>query len=369
MKVLSVSVADPPLSAARLRIERLADVLELMGHEVVRLQYSRIADESEATCSSPSHRTVIRTSSLSVWCRHLREVRSSGCDIVLAHTHRACFCALSGKLTRVPLVFDMHGDLVAETRLVRGQGSHGIMAARLISTLDMKASDMIACVSKRMMAYLSEIGIPRTRLAYVTNGVDLDSMKPPGREISERIRIELGAEDELVVGYVGGGQKWQGLDLFATAARACVKEKIKFVHLGAAGRTEAGNFIALPRISRDHVADYYSACDILVLPRPYHRSTEFAAPTKFPEYAAMAKPIITTPVGDPADYVRRYGCGLVAERCDAESLSEAIRFVAGMSKAEMDDMAKKSRKMAEEVFDWKRIGENLSESLTDLVRT
>ena len=42
--------------------------------------------------------------------------------------------------------------------------------------------------------------------------------------------------------------------------------------------------IFIPKIPRAQIPDYYSACDVLVLPRPSHPATEIAAPTKFAEY-------------------------------------------------------------------------------------
>ena len=64
-----------------------------------------------------------------------------------------------------------------------------------------------------------------------------------------------------------------------------------------------------------------------MLPKPYNKATEFAAPTKFAEYAAVGKPISTTKVGDAARLVDKYNCGVVVKDSSTGNLTRGIAYL------------------------------------------
>ena len=108
---------------------------------------------------------------------------------------------------------------------------------------------------------------------------------------------------------------------------------------------------------------YYAACDVFVLPTPKHPATQIVSPTKFAEYVAMGKPILSTDVGDPPQFIRTSECGFVVADNSIQSLIDGMGRFKGMTKSGLIEMGARSRKLAEENFDWNKIGSQLVEAL------
>ena len=100
-----------------------------------------------------------------------------------------------------------------------------------------------------------------------------------------------------------------------------------------------------------------------MLPRPNHLATDVAAPTKFAEYAAMGKPILTTDVGDAAELVAKYKCGIVVDSNDSEGLKNGVLELKKKSKDDLLNMGKNSRKLAEQEFSFKKMRDDLNSIL------
>jgi glycosyltransferase involved in cell wall biosynthesis len=290
---------------------------------------------------------------------------------VYANTGAAAFCSLSGRLTKTPLVFDMHGDLLQELLLRCGYSLNpkfmiNYLQFKIMDYANLKGSDQIICVSNRMIDYLhTSKGISLNKLEYVTNGVDLDFFKPEFDKVQE-FKEQLGFEDKLIFGYVGGFQSWQGTENLIKAAKSLNDDDIAFLIVG--GETtlpnrDNCNTIFIPKINRNEIPNYYSACDVLILPRPFHIATEVAAPTKFAEYTSMGKPVLTSNVGDAADLVKKYNSGIVVDNNHVNNLLNGFDQFKNLDDAELRRMGKASRKLAENEFDWKIVSKNLLKSL------
>jgi len=163
---------------------------------------------------------------------------------------------------------------------------------------------------------------------------DLDFYKPQAGDKVNRLRKALGLEKKLVFGYIGGFARWQGVENLIEATKGIDTPELACVIVGAENKSRQGNTVFIPRVTRGRLLDYYSICDVLVLPRPSHPATEMAAPTKFAEYTAMGKPILTTNVGDAAELVRKYSCGIVVPSNSPRDLAKGIMQFRGMPESE-----------------------------------
>jgi len=373
MKILSVCISVPGEDAAWWRISNIARILEFNGHEVHFVHYCRKASylKWENKELYADHSFVV-TSPMSVHIKHLKILRNGDYDLVYGNTHPSVFISFPGKLTKKPLVFDMHGGLVEEFLLENGFSFNPAFLSRFtlkkfIDFADLRFSNKILCVSKKMIEYLHDNkGIPLEKIAYVTNGVDLGFFKPLNDEKLEDMRKQLGIENKLVFGYIGNFQKWQGVENFIKAAKRIDDKDLAFLIVGGERGSIEDNIVFIPKIPRAQVPDYYSICDVLVLPRPSYPATEIAAPTKFAEYAAMGKPILTTNVGDAAGFVREYKCGVVVEDNKVENLVKGINEFKDMSEEELKELGEKARKLAENEFDWDIVGNNLLKAVESL---
>jgi len=362
MKILSVCASVPGEGVDWWRILNIAKILESNGHEVHFVHYCRkVSYEKLKNKEAYVKHSFIIIPSMSIPIKHLKILHNRDYDLVYGNTHLGAFFSLFGKFTKIPLIFDMHGGIVEESLLLnRSKVTLNIFLYKLIDFMDLHFSNKILCVSKKMIKYLhNQKGIPLEKMAYVTNGVDLEFFKPMENEKVKRLREELGLEDKLVFGYIGGFQKWQGVENFIKAAREIDDKEIAFLIIGGEKKLKGNNIFFIPKIPRTQLPDYYSVCDILVLPRPSHLATEIAAPTKFAEYTAMGKPILTTDVGDAADFVKEYKCGIIIRDNSPENLIRGVNEFKNKSTEELKNMGVNSRRLAETEFDWRKIGINL----------
>jgi len=376
MRILSVYVSPPGDDAAWWRISNIGRLMTLNGHEVDFVHYCRgkVYETLIERKSDGYNHIYERASRIDAPLRHLKRLLRERYDVIYANTHRAALFSPVSKLVDVPMVFDIHGALVQELAFLnRGLGfsfgrSRGLMETEVAEFLGLTLSDKVVCVSKRMVSYLEGKGIPSKKLANITNGVDLTFFKHTDDSRAGQLREELGFGDKRVFGYIGGYAKWQGIESLLDAARAVKDTNIGFLFVGCGKMPSSDNTRVIPWVPRSQIREYYDACDVLVLPRPRHIATEVAAPTKFAEYAAMGKPILTTPVGDAAELTDRNRCGVVAKGDDTESIGQGIRQVSELNSEELAEMGRNSRKLAEQVFDWDKIGRDLEDVIEEVGR-
>jgi glycosyltransferase involved in cell wall biosynthesis len=218
-----------------------------------------------------------------------------------------------------------------------------------------------------MIKMLEERGVPRNRTAYVPNCVDLEFFKPKtGPDVAE-FRHRLGiAPGKLLFGYLGRMHPWQGVEQFIAAAREHNDSNAAFVIVGNNETKTEGNLHFAGKVPLAAMRDFYSICDVCVLPRPSHPATEVAAPTKFAEYASMGKPIIATEVGDAPDFIREYGCGVVVANNSPAELIRGFRWMQEFDDGQRSAMGWEARRLAETEFNLDIAGKNLSACIEGL---
>ncbi len=386
MKILSVTTSLLGDDAASWRIWNIARLLQERGHEVHLVQYVRKSTHEKLKgnkldlgeiSNSVTNVPIFPLSIPAAQIKHLRELNNDNYDLVYGNQSMGTFYSILGQLRGVPLVFDMHGGRVEEFLLNNQSNPKWKYSPKLFQfILDniiyftaLYFSSKIVCVSRKMMQYLhEEKGIPLAKMAYVTNGVDLDFFKPVDEKRVNVLRKELDLGDRLTFGYIGNFQKWQGVENFIEAAERFSDPKIRFIIVGGDEKSRKGNILFIPKVPRNQVPEYYSICDVLVLPRLSHPATEIAAPTKFAEYTAMGKPVLTTNVGDASDLVRKYNCGVVAEGSSSDDLAQGFLEFKSKSKNELAKMGENSRKLAESEFDWNKVAEGLVNMVKEIVK-
>jgi glycosyltransferase involved in cell wall biosynthesis len=178
------------------------------------------------------------------------------------------------------------------------------------------------------------------------------------------MKKKLNIENKFIVGYIGNSQKWQGVERLFDISRKTNADSIAYLFVGDIEPLDSKNTICLPSVSRTHIQKYYSMCDILILPRPHSIATDIAAPTKFSEYCAMGKPVITTDVGDAARFVKKYNSGLVCKNNTNEEILKCI-LEAYSQRDSLDDMGKNSRLLAEREFNWSTMREYFLKELSN----
>jgi glycosyltransferase involved in cell wall biosynthesis len=275
----------------------------------------------------------------------------------------------SRPFVRGPIIYDMHGDILAQSALQRQYESAGRMTSpsprvRMVSKMAGACADYLITVCKPHLEALVREGWPKDRVGIVRNGVDLDLFR----------QLTFPERPEFTFGYAGAFQYWQCMDNLIEAFERVRNPDIRLLLVGfEAGDQAIKNRFAerfgdrvklLDRTDRLSLMNMLRSVGVFIIPRINHPALRNAFPTKFAEFAAMGRPVMVNDVDETANFVRQYDCGFVSDP-DPANMAEAMEAVAKVPAETLFDMGNRARKMAEENFSWKEIGDGYAE----LVRT
>jgi glycosyltransferase involved in cell wall biosynthesis len=266
---------------------------------------------------------------------------------------------------RVPVILDLHGDVIAQSALaneIRSSGRNRRSSARvrLLQRMAMASADHWLTVTGYQTADLVREGYPAKAISLVRNGVDLKLFQP----------LPQPDEPKFMFAYVGEFQVWQGIENLISAFER-LKDKslrmlvIVFRLLDAAVkkcfRERFGARVELvDRTDRTTMMELLKSVAILIIPRIRHQAIRNAFPTKFAEYAAMGRPIMVNDVDETADFIRNFDCGFVSQPLP-EVMAEAMANAALTPAQELAQMGARARQVAETNFSWDGIGEQYAQ--------
>ncbi|MFH1679817.1 MAG: glycosyltransferase, partial [Candidatus Eisenbacteria bacterium] len=106
-------------------------------------------------------------------------------DVLHAGSAASAFaCAFLPRERRRRLVFDMHGDTVAEARLLGDasplSGPLRVLQEKIKEGVGLRSSARVVVVSEPLRAHVRSLGVEADRIAVVRNGVDLALFAPAG---------------------------------------------------------------------------------------------------------------------------------------------------------------------------------------------
>lgn len=294
-------------------------------------------------------------------------------DVVHAGSAAAAFAAAFLPNKDSPrIVFDMHGDTVAEHELaVRRRfdpsGALRVLQERWRERWGLRRADRLIVVSEPLRMHAVDLGFDADRIAVVRNGVDLELFRPAGDPPG-------GGGKPLVV-YAGRFDGWQGVEiLLRLAAAAGERFRLRIIGFTAEDRSirqklapfEEKGVELIDRVGQTELLALLREGDALLIPRESHPATEVAMPTKFAEYLALGRPVLLTRVGEPAALVEEAGCGIVTDP-SAEGVLEGIGRLAGADGDARRRMGAAARRLAEEMFDWNAIAGEYARFLKRMV--
>lgn len=282
--------------------------------------------------------------------------------------HAVFFCR---PFINAPIIYDVHGDIPAQSALARQIESNGrittpSLRVRIVSAMAMACADEIVTVCvPHTQAYIKE-EIPPGRLSMIRNGVDLDLFR----------QLPFPEKPEFTFGYAGAFQNWQGMELLVPALERLQDPSIRVLMVGFERGDEAlkrtfsekfGDRVKLvDKVDRKGLVELLRSVGILIIPRIDHPAIRHAFPTKFAEYAALGRPIMVNAVDETADFVTAHDCGFVSDPTP-ESMAETMAQAATIPSGELAEMGERGRKMAEDNFSWKIIGDEYASMVTSVV--
>ncbi|MBV9172475.1 MAG: glycosyltransferase family 4 protein [Chloroflexi bacterium] len=216
-----------------------------------------------------------------------------------------------------------------------------IRSARLFAALERlerfiyKHALRVNAVTATIRTLLIETkGVPRERLSWLPNGVDLDRFRPLAPDPVWKERLELNGHAAFV--YAGSHQRSHALDVLLDAASldrdlmvvlvGDGTEKARLIESAQAHALSNVRFVEPQRI--DQVPRILSVARGALVSIRGEESFDSSRPAKM--FAAMAcgKPIIYCGRGEGASIVSANECGVVVPPGDAQALVNAMRRMA-----------------------------------------
>jgi glycosyltransferase involved in cell wall biosynthesis len=297
-----------------------------------------------------------------------KDVRRERPDIIYSrHTLLLFMPALLGRLLRIPLVLEVNGPLIDESRqvdqtlLARLFRRSGVY--RFFERYSVRRAARLVVVAPGIREYLvRNYAVDPRRVTVVMNGVDVEAFKPTDRrEASGRLGLD---QDVVYVGYVGTLNPWQGVRHMVEAAALVDDARFLFVgtgeeraelevvvdSLGVGGRVQF-----LPPVPHDRVPEHLAALDIcLCYPTRFRANT--TSPFKVYEYLACGKAVV---IADLAGMREAFGDVVAYAEPEAPAaLAEQIgRLVADSAERERLGAAGLAFIRAEHT--WARVAERL----------
>lgn len=262
-------------------------------------------------------------------------------EVVIA-TSPQFFAGLAGliiaKMRRAAFVIEIR-DLWPKALVETGMMKPGLIYRMLVGLerLLYRKADHVIVVAASFVDHVASFGIPRDRISVVTNGADMSRMVRGSQ--AGALREALGLSGKFVVGYIGTLGIAHGLEsVIEAAARLKDREDIVFLFVGwgasrdklmeLAAASELRNVVWVDRQPPERIPDYWSICDVALIPRAKSDFFGTMLPAKMFEAVAMEVPILmAVPSGEATEIVVKLGLGVSVEPENAEMLAEAVRHM------------------------------------------
>jgi glycosyltransferase involved in cell wall biosynthesis len=301
-------------------------------------------------------------------------------DVVLASSptfFSAIGACVMAHVKRVPFVMevrDLWPGIFVELGVLRNR-----LAIALLEAIEMflyRRAARVVSVTEGFTEDIAGRGIPREKLATITNGVDLEAFTPGPRE--NAVRRELGLGDRFVVLYIGAHGISHSLHrVVDAAARLRDREDVVFLLVGEGAdkaRVEARtrelglrNVRLLPGQPRERVAEFYRAADACLVPLRDVPLFRTFIPSKMFEIMGCARPIVGSVDGEARRILERSGAAIVVDPEDAEGIAGSLtRLAADRDAAEA--MGRRGRAFAAEHFDRRRLAGRYLDLLEEVRR-
>jgi glycosyltransferase involved in cell wall biosynthesis len=285
--------------------------------------------------------------------------------------------ALLSRRLKVPLILEYNGS---EVWLASHWDPKPLRSwIRLCEMVALRSATRIVVVSKALRDELIQRGIQADRVRVNPNAVD-SGFFYPGRG-GGRARRELGVEnDEVLIGFVGSFSFWHGIEVLQRAIVNLLDReqpcRLRFILVGdgllhgemrsaLAAYEKTGAVIFTGLVSRERVADYLDAADILVsphVPMP-DGSRFFGSPTKLFEYMAMGKGIVASRLEQLAEVLEHDHTAWLVKPGDSKELAEGILRLA-LDPKKRAALGAAARRVAVERHSW---SQNMACALDDML--
>ncbi len=264
--------------------------------------------------------------------------RVGDCDAILVYgypTTNGLLGYLLSKYWRVPFVYNVQ-DLYPDIFIALGLIKEGFLSKMIqyVEGFYYRKSKYVSVISTGFKQRLAARGVPKDKVAVISNLVDTDFIRPmPGHNT---FRAKYGLDGKYVVMYAGNIGLSQGLDIVLQSAKRLMPDKeILFVLVGEgaakkdiivqAEQLGLDNVIFAPFEPQENVPFVLGAADIQLL--SLRRGLGVGSvPSKLYPIMAAERPVIASVDQDSDTWceVEKAQCGLCVPPEDPVALTEAV---------------------------------------------
>jgi glycosyltransferase involved in cell wall biosynthesis len=301
-------------------------------------------------------------------------------DVVIGssvHPFAAVAGALLARRFNVPFLFEVR-DLWPQTLVDMGRLKDGSFIAWAMRKLELwlyRRAARIIVLLPRAWQYIVPLGIPRERIVWIPNGVDLSLFPPSVPKLAA-------ADGEFTLMYFGAHGQANGLDnVLQAMARLQQMPSRQRIHLrligdgplkptliAQAASLDLRNVSFEPSVPKREIPMLASQADAFVisvnnLPRLYRFGVSM---NKIFDYLAAARPILMAS-DIPENPVAAAEAGLVIPPSHPQALADAIIQIALTPIDEQKRMGVSGRKYVKQNHDFEFLAKRLAETLNSVV--
>jgi glycosyltransferase involved in cell wall biosynthesis len=240
-----------------------------------------------------------------------------------------------------------------------------------------KRATKIVTVTEAFRQNLIDRGIPAEKVHTIPNGADINYWVPLEKPAALSKKLDL--ENKFVVLYIGTHGISQALhSVVETASQLKDDEKVHFVFVGAGAdkpklkqmAQDLGltNITFHDPVTKAEMNDFYALSDVCLIPLRDIPLFDTFIPSKMFEVMAMARPMIGSVRGEPADILRRSGGATVVPPENSVELADAIRDLSA-NPAQCREMGQKGREFVEAHYSRRALAQSYKNILVDAITT
>jgi hypothetical protein len=192
---------------------------------------------------------------------------------------------------KVPVIYDLVDDHLSENRDI-GLNKNRIEKIKR----DIKASKGVICVTETLEEKVKSLN---KNTITIENGLYIEKFKN-----AKSLKKELNLENKKVFGFIGGIERWTGIE-------KAIKEYLKIKNNSNAFLIVGGNngefyknlvkiyskdVLFIDKITPEKIADYFKTIDIGLIPFELNDFTNNSLPIKALEYGLAGANVISTPL-------------------------------------------------------------------------
>ena len=286
------------------------------------------------------------------------------------------FTGISGfvlsKLRGVPFIFEVR-DLWPKFAIETGVITNPILIflAEFLEKFIYKKADYFIINSPGFFSHLKKFGIKKEKIFLIPNGVDTKVFKPEDKY--NRVRKELGLNDDFVVMYSGAHGLANNLDTIIHSARLLDDyHDIKFLFVGDGKEkprlmklTESYNLknvIFAGAQPKEKMPEYCHAADVCIAILKKLDSFTTTYPNKIFDYMACGCPTILAIDGVAREVIEKAKAGEFVEPDNQEQLAQKVlKFYNSPELTKQYGI--NARRYVKDHFDREKIAENLNAAL------